>query len=423
MSTLGAWINRGKTAGWPIAEQFAGPLSQLVMTPFLLHHMEAHQFALWVIAQSLLVAAPTLSFGRSIALMSVVPRFDGIERGARTLSLVRSTLDLVLVLTMAIGAITLLGNLAISQLWPWLAGSSVYLILVIGFLALSECESILTASLKSHHAFPQTASIEITARMLQVGLVLLLFGADTTVDKVLVLAMLITAIKLTLKKIVLNRLIGSHTMLLAKSDDELVHLGFWSWVNVLSGVAFYSFDRWAIEWYMGSVALGAYSVCNQLAQLTHAVPAAAAQMLIPWASERRMGLDSKHNAKQMRQVAIVSSMFACAPSISLLIFAPNILSIWISPAFSAENSVLLRHLAFLFLLLAMNIPFFDILIGLGHARYVALLSLFAGCLYVACTIIVAPKSTIGMADLKIIYAVASLMLVYKLLLVLRRPNS
>lgn len=421
-SKILTWIVRGRATGWPIAEQFAAPLAQLVLTPFLLHRMEPQQFALWVIAQSLVVAAPTLSLGRSIALLLVIPRYVGADRNSRTHVLVRRTLRLVVAMSLGAAVAVLLGNTLLHWLWPQLAGAGIYLVLVVGFLALVECESTLTSALKSYQAFPQTAVVELAARALQVALFLSLVDAGASVSLVLFLAMVATTVKLMLKGLVLRQIIGrpntTHSTLPDTARD-VVHLGFWSWVNVLSGVAFYSFDRWAVGYFVGSVALGAYSVCSQLAQLTHSVPAAAAQILIPWASAKGSTASRGAAAQQMRGVAILGAGLACIPPLLLLALAPEILSLWISPAFAAENTVLLRRLAFVFLLLTINIPFFDILIGLGHARYAALLSIFASSVYITCTVVIAPQNPVAMAGVKLIYSVIALWFVAKLLHILK----
>ena len=425
-TTLRIWIARSRTTGWAIAEQFAGPLAQFVLTPFLLHRMEPRQFALWVIAQSLVVGAPTLSLGRSIALLSVLPRYSGVERDARARSLVPYTLRLIATTSLAAAVVVLLVNGLVGQLWPDLTGAAVYLVLVVGFLALVECESTLNSALKSYRAFPQATVIEITGRAVQVALILVLVKASALATEILALVMVATALKIAVKSWVLRRLVGPRDRALpapANAAHEMVHIGFWSWVNVLSGVAFYSFDRWTVGYFMGGVALSAYSVCSQLAQLTHSIPAAAAQILTPWAASKSSTTLRASDARQLRNVAVVGAGLACLAPLVLFATAPMILSLWVGPAFAAENTVLLRHLAFVFLLLAINIPFFHILIGLGFARYAALLTLAAGSLYAVTAIAVAPQSPVSMADLKLIYAAVGLVFVVKLVQTLKRTTS
>ena len=195
-TTMRIWIARSRTTGWAIAEQFAGPLAQFVLTPFLLHRMEPRQFALWVIAQSLVVGAPTLSLGRSIALLSVLPRYSGVERDARARSLVPYTLRLIAATSLAAAVVVLLVNGLVGQLWPDLTGAAVYLVLVVGFLALVECESTLNSALKSYRAFPQATVIEIAGRAVQVTLILALVKANAPATEILALVMVATALKI-----------------------------------------------------------------------------------------------------------------------------------------------------------------------------------------------------------------------------------
>lgn len=425
-TTIRIWVARGRTTGWAVAEQFAGPLAQFVLTPFLLHRMEPHQFGLWVIAQSLVVGAPTLSLGRSIALLSVLPRYSGVERDARARSLVLYTLRLIAATSLGAAAAVLSLNALAEQLWPYLAHAALYLVLVVGFLALIECESTLNSALKSYRAYPQATAIEIAGRAMQVVLTLALVDAGAPATKILTLVMIATASKLALKSWVVRQLVGPRDCTPsapANAALEMSHIGFWSWVNVLSGIAFYSFDRWAVGYFMGSVALSAYSVCSQLAQLTHSIPAAAAQMLTPWAASKGIKTSRANDARQLRNVAVVGAGLACLAPLVLLATAPVILKFWVGPAFAAENTVLLRHLAFVFLLLSINIPFFSILIGLGFARYAALLTLAAGSLYAVSAIAIAPQNPVSMADLKLIYAVVGLVFVVKLLQTLKGTAS
>lgn len=385
--------------------------------------MEAREFALWVIAQSLLVGAPTLSLGRSVAILSIVPRYEGIERDTRTRMLVGSSIRLIAWLAAAFAAAGLLAQALLGHLWSDLSGLAVFTLLVVGWLALTECESVLTSSLKSYRAFAWTACIEIAARTAQVSLVLLLIEAKAPASAVLAIALATTALKLAAKALLLQHMTRQAGPEPAGPTPDVAHLSFWSWINVVSGVLFYSFDRWAVGVYMGSAALAAYSVCSQLAQLTHSVPAAAAQVLIPWAAARRDSAQPVVDTKAMRDVAVVAALLACIPALVILALAPQILSLWISPQFADEHAMLLRHLAFVFLLLAINIPFFDILIGLGDARFAALLTLFAAGLYAVCTLLTAPDRTVQMADLKIIYAAVGLAFIGRLLLYLAKMRS
>lgn len=421
---MSGWVSKCRKLGWPVAEQFASPLTQLVITPVLLHRMDAEQFALWVVVQSLVVAAPTLSLGRSAALLTVIPRISETDREGRAAALVNQTLRLITLVSMIAALVVVLTGSLFGHAWPWLVGAKTFLILTILFLAVTEAESTLGSTLKSYHAFDQTAVIEIVGRACQLFLVLSIIAVGSSALEVILIAIVVGLAKLVAKAVALRRRQSpaAECIVLEDSYRDMKRLGFWSWMQVLSGIVFYSFDRWVVGYFMGSVALASYSVCNQLAQLTHAVPAAAAQTLIPWAS-RSTAVSKSVQGSRLRSVAIAGAFLASLPALIVLAIAPQLLAVWISPSFSAEYAPLLRHLAFMFLILSINIPFFNIMIGLGYARWTALLSLFAGVAYAVATLWLEPRNLVTMADLKLIYALISLTLIAKLLQILKKVNA
>jgi O-antigen/teichoic acid export membrane protein len=424
MSTAATQWTRGiKLLSWPVVEQFASPLMQLVITPLLLHRVAAEEFAFWVLALSLVVAAPVWSLGRSSALLVTIPRFAESERHARAVSLIARTLRLIAVLAgIAAAAVATLGEL-LGRLWPMAAEASGVVVMTIVFLAVTEAENVVGAGLKSYRAFDQSAKIELAGRLLQLLVLVGVVTTRTSAIELLAIAIATGLLKFAAKWLVFRRH-QAHVPRSAAAQGrtpapaDFKQIGLWSLVQVLSGIAFYSFDRWVVGYYMGSATLSAYFVCNQLAQLAHAVPAAASQALIPWAASRHAALSGPEQGKRLGKVVVFGSLLAAVPSLVVLALAPQLLAIWISPSFSAEHSLVLRHLAVVFLLLSLNIPSFAMLVGFGHARWTAVISVAAGIVYMAATLLVEPGGPLLMADLKLVYALLSLFLIFKLFRVL-----
>lgn len=418
------WKRRLSAVSWPVAEQFASPLMQLVLTPVLLHRVAAEEFALWVLAQSLVVAAPAWSLGRSTALLMTVPRLPEPDRAAHTSRLIGQTLRLIVLLAaIAAALVALLGEVLLG-FWPLAADARGFIIVTILFLAVTEAENCIGAAMKSYRAFDESAKIELAGRALQLSFMVWIVDSSSSASELLAIAMASGLLKLLVKVLALRRrqvlrVTPEWSRDTPEALTQFKQFGFWSLVQVLSGIAFYSFDRWVVGYYMGSTALSAYFVCNQLAQLAHAVPAAASQLLIQWSAARRELLPDAQQGRHMLNVAVLGSVMAALPSLGVLALGPQVLSLWISPSFSAEHSLLLRHLAVVFLLLALNIPSYAMLAGLGHARWTAVVSVMAGLVYMASTLLVKPAEPVLMADLKLIYALLSLALIIKLLRVLK----
>lgn len=417
-----SWAARGAVAFWPIIEQLSSPLAQVVLTPFLLYRLDPHQFGLWVIAQSIILAAPTLSMGRSVALLSVLPSCPEFDRPARTREMTRSVIRLIAILTLVLLFATLVGSHAAAAL-SWTAQPTTYLVLTVLVLAVIDIETTLTCILKANRRFRDTALIELFARLAQVSLTFFMVDRGASAATVLSVLLATTLFKVFLKWAVFEQAIPASARQEPKEDadgERLRHVGFWTWINVLSGIGFYSFDRWAVGAYLGSAALGSYAVCSQLAQLAHTIPAAAGQVLIPWAATRSGTVAHSPMTLRLRSVAIGAAALASLPALLLIAFGPNILSIWISPAFADQHGLLLRHLAVVFFLLTLNIPFFSLLVGLGQARYIALLTLTASACVVVITLAVSPDTPIEMANLKLIYAGITLWLIVRFFKTVKR---
>lgn len=405
-----AWATRGTVAIWPIIEQFSSPIVQVILTPFLFYRLDAEQFGKIVIAQSLLIAAPTLSIGRSAALLSVLPRCSESDRPAQARGMALSVVKQISVFTLGLLLLVLFLNQIIQQSSQY-AASELYFILTIFLLAFTDVETTLSCILKSYHLFKATALIELFSRLVQACLTIALISHGALATTVLLVLLVTALVKVLLKWAVFERSIPTPEQPSPRDNERykyLQHIGFWTWVNVLGALGFYSFDRWAVGTYLGSAALAAYAVCNQLAQLTHTVPAAAGQILIPWAASRTRVYSYNPKALRIHEVAIVSALLAGVPALVMIAFGPYVLSIWISPIFANNYGDLLRHFSVIFFLLALNIPFFNILIGWGQARYAAILTLFASACVVVATLSISPKTLIGMANLKLIFAGISL---------------
>ena len=400
-----------------------------MLTPFLLHRLSSEQFALWVVALTLLVAAPTLSLGTSLALLPELPKLAGPEGRLQSRLLVAYVIRVTLVSSSILAALTLLvtGLLTSSVLGSLLSLADITLILAL--LVTTEVEGTLTSALKSQRRFRQTAMIELAGRAFQVAVTLAVIDENSKASWVLAVLVLTVIAKLLLKAFAWRILLSVDEQETASVPGasagvrrlDIAHVAFWSWVHVMSGIGFYAFDRWAVGLYIGPAALGTYAVCSQLAQLAHAVPAAAGQLLIPWVSGRQArALDRQSFARDVRAVAYAGTMLACLPALVLLVFGHTILQYWISPTFAQDNSALLDRLALVFLILASSVTCFQLLIGLGHVRYAATLTVFSSAIYMAAVFVVAPSSTMEVASLKLIYAGIALAFLWKIGRLLRR---
>lgn len=424
-------IRSGSLVAWSAIEQLAWPVSQLVLTPILLLRLGPEQFGFWVLALTPLIGAATLSLGRSVSLLAVVPRLCARGEHAAVRPLVVSVLALV-----GLTSASLLAVLFAAQHWfrPNLSTSLeqplLYVVLMLALVAATEADSTISYTLKGLGKFRVPAQAELVARALQVAATEVAVGVGGTAVQVMAIALLAVLGKTLLKGTVLLRSLPAHLTGARMHPDaaqrEIARAGIWNWLQVLSGVVFYSFDRWVVGALLGPAALGAYAICSQLAQLPHSIAAAGAQPLIPWASARADALASPHMAHKFGRAALAASLAACALPAIVAAAAPSILSLWISPAFAVQYGDTARGLGIVFALLAANVPCFNLLIAWGQTRYAAILTAVAATYFVVACFLFQPGQLADVVLLKLGYAVVGLAAVFKLVTYLRsrhRPST
>jgi O-antigen/teichoic acid export membrane protein len=404
---------------WPVGEQLASPLAQLLLTPFLLHRLGAFQFGLWVLALTPLIAASSLSLGRSSSLLAVVPRWAAQSR----LAAVGPTVWRVLRLT-AMTSLAALLFVAVAQSWlaPLLPSELEhplrYIVLVVVLVAMSEAENTVTSALKGLGQFKVAALAELFGRSVQLLAVFSLVTGSSGASTVILIAVAVSLLKFLIKGEALRRQLPKGPVAAPDLNNDLhVDLrrtGLWMWLQVMCGLVFYSFDRWVVGYLFGASTLAAYAICSQLAQLSHAIPAAAAQPLIPWAATHAASLATPGTAKAVARTAVMAGAAASIIPLAVTLFAEPLLRLWISPAFAQQYAGIASGLGLVFLVLALNVPFFNLLIGWGQTRFASMLTVTASGFFVLACLAIRPSHLHTVVALKMGYAIIGLYSVVEL---------
>ena len=409
---------------WPVLEQFAWPASQLLLAPFLLHRLGASQFGLWILALTFVFGAPVLSLGRSLSLLVLIPQ----QRS--TASPTAWLLHRVLRQIGWVAPVVVLSATAVA--WNWYGVVPVdrqtlalYAALTAGLVVATELDNAFALALKGYSRFRVGALCEVAGRAVQVVAFLLLIRQGDGVLTALSLSLACTAAKACLKAWALHR---SREPAESVADAppqppalarEMTQLGLWNMLQVASGMIFFGYDRWLVGYVAGTAALGAYGICSQYVQFSHSIASAAGQPLIPWAARQLAANGQPVDARRLRRVFLLTALLSCVPVTLCWLLATPALSLWISPAFAAANGPLVDRLCIAFLLLALNIPISNLLMGMREARLVALAGLVAGLGLVAASQLWRPGGLAAVVDLKIGYAVFALVLAWPLLRRLR----
>lgn len=388
----------------------AAPFIQLALVPYMLRHMGAEQFGLWVLSMSFLGLMQFVSLGSSAALISEISHRQHSGRQASVEGLVRCAVAIVL----CGSAVSMLVVWAVTPLLPpeaprWGVNRlALHVALTVMVIAVCEIDNLFANSLRGLERFDVAARIELAGRAVWALAVVIVVATTGSAVAVLLVTLGLTLLKAALKAWAVQRLLQPRRPVwwpeFSRSEAHtLVSFGGWALLHSVAGLLFLSADRWFIAASLGATSLALYTICLQFAQISHTLLSAALQVIVPFTS-RALGAGNVealfHHG--MRGAAWAAAACLLVPAF-LAAFAPIILTLWISPAFATENTGVARRLLLAFAVLCVNIPSHFMLIGLGDIRFVSLLNLLAGCVCAVLLLLLDPIDLQGFADVRILY--------------------
>jgi O-antigen/teichoic acid export membrane protein len=348
-------------------------------TPFLIRYLGIETFGLWM-----LVAAFVSSWG--VVNLGVAPtttRFVAVYRDEVWLSQVKSLIQAGLAWALLGGGLAG-GALALGSGWlanNWLKNmgsqDSVKYALVVAsmLLLLAQVEFTYKAAIKGFELFGLVARLELVSKSALVLTFILVAYLGMGLSGILSAMLIFSVINCLIYGLTLSELLGRGIWLPMVSKTmttEIRSFAGWNWMQILSSVFFSQFDRFLIGAVMGANSLAVYSVCLQIAQQIHALPAALFSVILPIFSRRKS--NSRSNLKIILYGVVVSLSLA----IPIILFSDLILELWMGNNFSNENKILLMMLAGSYLLLSINVvPHFLNLVS-GNAKFISLLNMFGG---------------------------------------------
>jgi O-antigen/teichoic acid export membrane protein len=157
----------------------------------------------------------------------------------------------------------------------------------------------------------------------------------------------------------------------------LFSFGMYMMLINLGAAILFNVDKVIIGWLLGPESVTYYAVPTQIALKIHNGLAVFVSFLFPLASETKSIGDTatlrKIYLQSMRYIVLIDGL------VMVLVgtFAREILDIWIDPDFGAVSAPILLLTSSGYLLFALSIPTYHILLGMGHPRELAMLNMLA----------------------------------------------
>lgn len=405
-------------AAWVLADQSAMPLLYLVLTPFLISSLGTAGFGLWILGVTVVGMSQLISLGAGIATTKHVSADLASNARAsavtvtRAATLIAATGGVIAVLS-ALLAAPLLARVVFEAMGSEHSVASL-LVMACAAAAIQELDGVYSGALRGAERFDLSAKVEIPTRIVM-GIVLSNIAVQTgAVAPVFVAFIALLAAKAALKAWVVSRLFEDARCWLPSAERaplrRVADFGRWQWLQATGSALFVSMDQLLVGGLLGAQALARYSICLQLAQYVHSIPAVAMQIVFPRVSALGRQLDLEARRALLRSTTLIAFAMAAAIGLVLIAFSYPILSAWIDAQFAAENRGLLVLLVVVNAAVALNIGAYFILLGLGRVSTSARIGLLSAVAQMIAATLFAGFGLIAFACNRFVYALGTLFL-------------
>jgi len=389
-----------------LAEYLSQPLGLLLSAPYLLRHMGAAQFGVWVLASAAVNGGNLLSTGFGDAAIKFVAMYRGQGNAAGAGRVVRAMLSINLILSglIALGlwslapyAIHHIAHIEPSMQLACLQSFRIGSVL----LVVRSIDSVFASTLRAFEEYGPQVRISVCARVGALIAAVVLVARGRGVVDVTLATLCVSALAAAAQGWAMRRALGRITLLptLDRGTLRLIaSFGCLSWLQSLSAVIFGQADRVVIGVLLGAPAVAIYALCDQAAQCIHGVVAAGFHGLFPHLSARLETESLAEVRPTLWRAFRWNAMLAVLIGAPVVVLSKPILALWMGRTFAQQAWPIFSVLAAGSALLAMNVTAHYALLGTGRNRLVTSANLIAGAAMLLAMILLTPHfGTVGTA--------------------------
>jgi O-antigen/teichoic acid export membrane protein len=417
---------------WSALDAAAMPASTLATLAALVRALTPSDYGILVIA----IAASGLSMAVNPAIAATTTKFVSElsgrpHPGGRT---VAGVITVSLMSVAVIDLVLLLGTTVFNRpLSSWIFGDDVraqnlglILFLAVLAIAIQQIETVLAAAIRGMERFRRQALIEVFSRIALTAAVIYVAWHTRSLAAILIAQCAVYLASTLVRAIALCRLLpgGRLFELSARTEARtLFRYGGWMWLAALAGIAYTSADRIIIGRTLGATAAGQYNIYVQITQLIHFIPSSVFAFSFP-AFSRLAALGGDHRleiARTYRTYLFAIGTVALGIAAAVMLSWPHLLRIIVGAGFGDGRFGAPGLLTLNFLLLAFNVTPYYVLLALGQARTVAVVttaSMLAALLLM--TILIPRFGLEGAALSRLAYGIGALMLLLRAQRLLRQ---
>ena len=382
-----------------IAEYVSQPLGLLLTAPYLLRHMGAAQFGVWVLASAAVNSGNILSSGFGDAAVKYVSMYRGRGDMAGVARVVRGMLSINLTLSGLLAAglwaaspyaamrvAHLDGGLRVACTQAFRIGS---LLLVVRSL-----DGVFANAMRAFERYSEPVRISVGFRIGTLVAAVALVAHGYGVVEIMLATLGMAACAAAAQSIALRGVVGRFTLAPSLHRETLKMIagfGAFSWLQALSSAVLGQADRLVIGLFLGAPAVACYGLCAQAAQTIHGIAAAGFHVLFPHLSSRIEAEPLADLRRTVWRALRTNVLLAIALAAPMVLLSRPLLTAWMGAEFARQAWPVLSILAFGFGLFAMNVTAHYALLALGRVRLVTALNVVAGAAMLLLMLVLTPK--------------------------------
>lgn len=397
---------------YAVADYVTPQLGLLLTAPYLLRHLGAASFGILLLATAAVSSGALLSSGFGDAGIMYVSMYRGRQDAAGVSRVLRAMLTINLALGLIVAAALWLLAPVVSTHIAHLDASLQAVCttsLRIGAVLLSvrAMDGVFISVLRAHEQYSPAARVAMASRVGSLLAAVALVALGFHVVAVLVATLVIASLAVIIQGVCVGIYVGQMTLLPSR-DIETIHMiagyGCYSWLQVLSAIAFSQVDRLVVGVYLGAPALAYYGICTQVAQPIHGIVSAAFHVLFPHLSSRFESESLSALRSTIAKAFRSNLLLVTALSMPLICFSYPLLKLWMGQEFAGQAWISLSILSAAFGLLAMNVTAHYSMLAMGEVRRVTWVNLAAGGAMLLAMLLLTPHFGVkGTACARIVY--------------------
>ncbi len=387
----------------------------LVTTPFIVHRLGDERFGLYILTLSVVGFGGLLDLGLNTAAIKFVAE-EYARKDSQALSSVLNSLLVSRVFQGSLAsAIGLIGApflcthlLAVS---PRLTPDAVFLVRVASVsVGLSMIAGTLASLPRAAHRFDITSRItllaSVTLTLTTVGIV----SVGRGIREIAIAELAVTTLQLPIYWSVCRNLFPDWGFRLSLEGfwlRKLLGFGSFAALGNLTGIIFVHVNRILVGRFLGTAAVTYFtvpwSITARLTQLVYSM----AEVVAPAASALTASDSVERLERLHRRVTKVVLLLCCSASIPLFLTAPDLLTLWMGPAFGDRGGNVLRLLAVSSIFLSQATVTYLVLTGIGRPAAANIPAVVGALVNLSVALLVGPRfGLIGITTAVVVGVVA-----------------